>query len=230
MINAVEHTPEWLKVTFDDGSVQDYPTLWLRDNIPNGRHRPEGQRVFDINLLPADLAISEAAINNGGVKVVFSEGTSDLFPAQFLRAHPLAGSAEGEVTPPPQLWGSERQEHLEFADYGRLLADTDARLSWLQHLRDFGYALLQNTPAEAGTVLKAVDLFGFVRETNYGRLFDVVVRPDPANLANTSARIGMHTDNPYRDPVPGLQLLHCIVKGYPWLDFGNSRGIKKAWC
>jgi len=40
---------------------------------------------------------------------------------------------------------------------------------------------------------------------------DVRIEPDPANLAFTGLRIGMHTDNPYRDPVPGLQLLHCLV-------------------
>ncbi len=43
------------------------------------------------------------------------------------------------------------------------------------------------------------------------RRFDVRVEPDPANLAFASSRIGMHTDNPYRDPVPGLQLLHCLI-------------------
>ena len=211
MMSAVEHNPHWMKVTFEDGEAWDYPTVWLRDNIPTGRHRNEGQRLFDINLLPADLAISEAVLNNGGVQVAFSDGTTDLFPATFLRAHPLAGSHEGEVTPPPSLWGSERQELLEFADYQRLVSDDQARAEWLRHLRDSGYALVENTPAEEGTVTRVVGLFGFVRETNYGTLFDVVVRPDPANLANTSARIGMHTDNPYRDPVPGLQLLHCIV-------------------
>ena len=51
-----------------------------------------------------------------------------------------------------------------------------------------------------------VDLFGYVRETNYGRVFDVKIEPDPANLAFTSRRIGMHTDNPYRDPGPGDRL------------------------
>jgi alpha-ketoglutarate-dependent taurine dioxygenase len=55
-----------------------------------------------------------------------------------------------------------------------------------------------------------VDLFGFVRETNYGRLFDVRSEPDPINLAYTGLGLQVHTDNPYRDPVPGLQLLHCL--------------------
>ncbi|HLN69345.1 MAG TPA: HD domain-containing protein [Streptosporangiaceae bacterium] len=56
-------------------------------------------------------------------------------------------------------------------------------------------------PAEPGTVLEVAASFGFVRETNYGRLFDVRVEPRPGNLAYTSRRILPHTDNPYRDPV-----------------------------
>ena len=54
------------------------------------------------------------------------------------------------------------------------------------------------------------ETFGYVRETNYGRIFDVRVVADPANLAFTSRAIAPHTDNPYRDPVPTLQLLHCL--------------------
>ena len=49
-----------------------------------------------------------------------------------------------------------------------------------------------------------------MRETNYGRLFDVRSMTDPTNLAYTGLGLAPHTDNPYRDPPPGLQLLHCI--------------------
>jgi gamma-butyrobetaine dioxygenase len=59
-------------------------------------------------------------------------------------------------------------------------------------------------------VLAVAQTFGFVRETNYGRLFEVRVEDSPNNLAFTSAAIAPHTDNPYRDPVPTLQLLHCL--------------------
>jgi gamma-butyrobetaine dioxygenase len=51
---------------------------------------------------------------------------------------------------------------------------------------------------------------GYVRETNYGRLFDVRAEPAAANLAFTRLPIAPHTDNPYRDPVPTIQLLHCL--------------------
>jgi gamma-butyrobetaine dioxygenase len=36
------------------------------------------------------------------------------------------------------------------------------------------------------------------------------VRIDATNLANTAMALSLHTDNPYRRPVPTLQLLHCI--------------------
>ena len=52
---------------------------------------------------------------------------------------------------------------------------------------------------------------GHVRKTNYGSIFDVIdLGAKATNLANTNVRIPAHTDNPYRDPVPGVQLLHCL--------------------
>jgi gamma-butyrobetaine dioxygenase len=35
--------------------------------------------------------------------------------------------------------------------------------------------------------------------------------PDASDLAYTSIPLDPHTDNPYRTPVPGIQLLHCLV-------------------
>ena len=54
-------------------------------------------------------------------------------------------------------------------------------------------------PPVSGTVLEVARSFGFVRETNYGTLFDVRVEPDPNNLAFTAVPLSPHTDNPYRD-------------------------------
>ena len=49
-----------------------------------------------------------------------------------------------------------------------------------------------------------------MRETNYGRWFEVRAEVNPNNLAYTNLGLQAHTDNPYRDPVPTLQLLACI--------------------
>ena len=56
-----------------------------------------------------------------------------------------------------------------------------------------------------------VALFGYVRETVIMGVFLMcAAKIDPTNLAYTRAGLQVHTDNPYRDPVPSLQLLYCL--------------------
>ena len=57
-------------------------------------------------------------------------------------------------------------------------------------------------------------------------LFDVRVEPSPDNLAYTSREILPHTDNPYRDPVPTIQLLHCLRTA----DDGGDTGLVDGFC
>ena len=49
-----------------------------------------------------------------------------------------------------------------------------------------------------------------MRETNYGKWFEVRTEVNPTNLAYTGLGLQAHTDNPYRDPVPTLQVLYCL--------------------
>jgi alpha-ketoglutarate-dependent taurine dioxygenase len=61
-------------------------------------------------------------------------------------------------------------------------------------------------------------------------------RPDPrtedakrlSNLAFTSLPISPHTDNPYRDPVPTVQLLHCLHNAADGGDSGFVDGFHAA--
>jgi len=82
---------------------------------------------------------------------------------------------------------------------------------WLDELLRLGFIVFTGVPAEAGAVLKVAETFGFTRVTNFGALFDVRSTPEASDLAYTALSLDAHTDNPYRDPVPGVQLLHCLV-------------------
>ena len=56
-------------------------------------------------------------------------------------------------------------------------------------------------------------LIGRVLETNYGLTFDVRSLPQPENLAYSDLGLGLHTDNPYREPgarVPGPARTHYL--------------------
>ena len=49
------------------------------------------------------------------------------------------------------------------------------------------------------------------RESFTTERFDVRSVPQPENLAYSDLGLGLHTDNPYRDPVPGFQALHALI-------------------
>ena len=55
-----------------------------------------------------------------------------------------------------------------------------------------------------------MDLFGYFRETKYDRHFEVRTEVNPTNLAYTGLGLQAHTDNPYRDPVPTIQVLYYL--------------------
>jgi len=108
------------------------------------------------------------------------------------------------------LWQADRNGELVWMDYDEVLGSRQARAQWLQALADYGIAFLRGVPCQDGQVLEVARLIGYVRETNYGKVFDVRSVANPNNLAYSDLRLGLHIDNPYRDPVPGLQIHHCV--------------------
>jgi gamma-butyrobetaine dioxygenase len=180
----------------------EFHPLWLRDNCPCPECRHEsGQRLLDTRSIPDDLEV--VAVD--GCTVTFSDGHESVFDSAWLRGH------AGE--PPVHrrwLWGAEIQESLPVARFGDVIEGGSALRDWLSRVDELGFAILTGGPTEPETVTRVAALFGFVRETNYGRLFDVKTVVNPTNLAFTGLGLGAHTDNPYREPTPTLQLLHCL--------------------
>ncbi len=195
-----------LRIDWPDGGSSTFHVVWLRDNCPCSECRHDnGQRLLDTRAIRDDLALVSARIEDGTVQTVFSDGHRSRFGADWLRA--------GWQGAPRRcrLWGAEIQDELPVGCYEDVAAGGDALCRWLAAVDELGFAILTGCPTEPGTVTRVAELFGFVRETNYGRLFDVRSVVNPTNLAYTGLGLGAHTDNPYREPTPTLQLLHCLA-------------------
>ena len=90
-------------------------------------------------------------------------------------------------------------------------ASESERLAWVEAFLSYGFVIFEGVPTTPGTVLEVGATFGFTRETNFGAFFNVRSEPNASDLAYTSLHLDPHTDNPYRSPVPGVQLLHCLA-------------------
>jgi gamma-butyrobetaine dioxygenase len=199
-----------LTTKWPDGHRSAYDAVWLRDNCPclDCRH-PSGQRLLDSRAIPDGLGLVSAEAVDGVVRVEFADGHRTELDAEWLRAHCYCEAEAGDART-RRLWDAGIAAELPSLAYDEVAAGGDALRRWLGWVDELGFAILTAGPTEPGTVTRVAELFGFVRETNYGRLFDVRSVVDPTNLAYTGLGLGAHTDNPYRDPVPTLQLLHCL--------------------
>ncbi|MFD7983296.1 TauD/TfdA family dioxygenase [Kitasatospora indigofera] len=207
---------------------------WLRDNCPcpECRDPRNGQKLFQITDLPEDLAIVERDERDGRLAVLWSDGHRSRYPLEWLDAEDTGGTGgtgDGRSEAGKRLWAAaDFAAGLPEADWAAYLADPAERAAVLGAVLRSGFAVLRGVPAVEGQVLDVARTFGYVRETNYGRLFDVRVEADPNNLAFTSAAIAPHSDNPYRDPVPTLQLLHCLDNSAVGGDSGLVDGFRAA--
>jgi gamma-butyrobetaine hydroxylase len=208
---AIEDGGGMLSLTWSDGRASRFPAIWLADNRPESRRGDEGQRLGDVLELPETVSLRGAAVVGAGVEVAFScFDSSSLFAAAWLRAYALDAASRADRRRAITLWDATLGEQIPAESYDAVTGDAAALSRWLGAVDRLGFALLHGVPTIPGTVCEVVRLFGYVRETNYGRLFDVVSVEEPQNLAFTALALGNHTDNPYRDPVPQLQLLHCL--------------------
>ena len=185
-----------------------WPAIWLRDNCPcpDCRVPGSGQKLFQITDLPEDLVVTAVEQDPTTVTVTFGpDGHRSVFGRDWLAA---AGRADFRTEDGKRLWSGPGAP-VPTGDWERYRADPRHRAEMLDAVLTGGFALLRGVPVQAGMVAMVAGTFGHVRETNYGRVFDVRVESTPANLASTGLALSPHTDNPYRDPVPTVQLLHC---------------------
>lgn len=215
----VEIAGRRLAIAWPDGRRSAFPLIWLRDNClcPLCRHPGNGQRLLDTLDLPELPTLAAAALAPDGALLLrwAADGHESRYPAAWLAAHDLAPAARAARRPQPRLWGAEIADALPEASWPAMLADPAAERAALALFRERGFLILRRVPTEPGMVATVGDRLGHVRVTNYGRLFDVMSVPNPNNLAYTAVALGVHTDNPYRDPTPGIQLLHCLVAEAP---------------
>ena len=196
-----------VQFVWSDGFAAEFASAWLLDNAGSPGNPDRGQRVTTLQSLAAAGPIQNITITKDAARL---ELASEIFEwrGEHLRTQAeKASSALRETI----LWSHATDIAARPAiPHPEYLTDDGVLETALSETVQFGLVRFRDAGLKLDEVERTVGRFGFIRETNYGRLFEVRVVADPDNLANTARALEPHTDNPYRDPAPTLQLLHCI--------------------
>jgi [2-(trimethylamino)ethyl]phosphonate dioxygenase len=197
-------------------STNRFHAIWLRDNAndPETRAPANGQRLIALRDIPTDTHIESVELEENSIKVCLSPEMKVVYyniDWLEMNAYDTGLSLHrGWTAPSIKLWDSTLMGELPTSDFEKILGGGIALRNWLEYVKCYGFGRIVNGPIEEGALFKIVDLFGYVRETNYGRHFEVRTEVNPTNLAFTGLGLQAHTDNPYRDPVPTIQVLYCL--------------------
>ena len=199
------------KVFFNNGSQKkEIHPFWLRERVDGEEFLDKGtqQRLFDPTSLNSDIRINNASIDNNFLEINFNDGVNsklniEKLALDFFNEDTVIKSIE------KSKWNSSLNNIKNFS-YKENFFESKEMYDLLVSFYKYGFVVISNVPTNNNFIVKFANSIGSVRRTNFGEYFDVKSKPDPNDLAYTSLHLAPHTDNPYRNPVPCIQLLHCI--------------------
>ncbi|KAK5117704.1 hypothetical protein LTR62_005128 [Meristemomyces frigidus] len=94
--------------------------------------------------------------------------------------------------------------------YEQYMGDDSILIKALNQLHRYGLVFVEDVPGIEQAVTEIVERIGPLKNTFYGRTWDVRSVPQAKNVAYTAQDLGFHMDLMYMQQPPHLQFLHCI--------------------
>lgn len=208
-----------LTVTWDDGATGQFHLLWLRDHCACSicRHPQTRERLFRLIDLPETLPAPRVEVTTiGALRLLWPpmgafDAHESLFDPGWLRQRATPQSIDtingGEKT----HWDASIAGNVPVVWHVDFIGSDNGVADWLHALDSHGLVLLRDGPLADQEVLRVAERVGWPRETNFGRHFDVVSKPDPNNAAFTAEALEPHVDLPNWQRPPDFQLLYCLA-------------------
>ena len=198
------------KVFFEkQGAKKEIHPFWLRErvNSENFLDQKTQQRLFDPTMLKNSSEISKVNISDKFLEVSFKDGSyAKLVIENILKEF----EKDNELYFIDKIsWKSDFQNNNIYK-FNKNFFEEKIMYESLLDFYKYGFVIFENVPTQDNFIVNFANSIGSIRPTNFGEFFNVKSKPNPNDLAYTSLPLAPHTDNPYRKPVPCIQLLHCI--------------------
>ena len=210
-----------LNASWPDGLGLSCHRFWLRENAvgQGGVDLATREGILDPAHLNDDMAVLASAVSpEGDLEVIWSDsGERSVYHSGWLRHVAEQQHRPDSWLPKAVPWTTESLQSVPRVEGADLLSDDKPLRALLNSLLEWGVCVLERVPAKAGYLLELSERIGPVRDSNFGRLWDVRADVQVAgdaktnSTANTGLRLGPHSDLPTREIPPGFQFLHCII-------------------
>lgn len=186
----------------------DLHAMWLRDACTCGecRRPASNERLVDIDSISPDLTILSAHLDNGRLTVELSDGHHAIIDSLWLRDHLASGDMSDNPAHGCLLWDATEPDVIG-AWHREALNDVNALRDWFESFGERAVASVQVHASGEPGLRSVAELLGPIRHTNYGDVWMVDATIEPVTAVDSERSLLVHTDLPYRDNAPGIQLM-----------------------
>lgn len=222
-----------LEVRYYDGEVSYHLAADLREHSPDKMttHPVTREALIEPVHVPAGFHITAADLRDDGfVDIIWSHRLSEqdtgrsVFHPGWLYQTGLSADTDFGADLAIQLWTAKTFGDIPVMNGQKLLEDKDAFYDFLVNFVRFGAVIVSQLPVKAEMIEILVGKIGVIRTSNFGRIFDVKIKPEADSNAYTGEELRAHTDLATREYMPGLQFLFCLQNeaegGYSTLSDG----------
>lgn len=193
-----------------DGEPKIFDSLFLRDSCtcPQCVDTSTKQKLFQTSDIPESLeGVARTVVDKERGWMVEIVWTNDI--PGYLSEHRTRHSFEwlqrtlnveselrgGVRSDERVLWDrdiiTKNNKWIEYEDY---MANDETLFSALTHLNKFGLLFLKGVPDSEKSVEDIAGRIGNLKDTLYGRTWDVKSKPNAKNIAYTHQSLGLHMD------------------------------------
>lgn len=217
---SIDPKEDGVTVHWTDGVSGFFHWVWLRDNClcPVCYHPAAWEKMHDFTLMDMDIVPINSVLEQGELVILWPEAAEDgsssthesRFNASWLRRFCYEDWARESTKPVVETWTARIGNNRPTVEHSDIMETDEGLMTWLQHLRRYGFAIVRNAPQTEGVVTESARRIGFLRQTHFGVDYTVMSKPNPENVAYTPVYVAPHTDLSYTQTPPGIQFLHCI--------------------
>ena len=169
-----------LEIRWSDGKVATFHYLWLRDNCPSGFHPSTQERLFNLTTVSPDIYATEGKFDQTTLSISWSEEAhKSTYQLQWLYKNAYSSDFKKPDTSVIVPWGTEILNEMHEVEYNDLMQDDLALFNWLKEVQKSGISYVRNVPCTDEGVTDVANRISFLRQTNFGTVFDVQSKPNP---------------------------------------------------
>ena len=196
------------KVFFEkEGLKKEIHPFWLRERVNEESFvdRATQQRLFDPTELKKNIEMKKLNLSEKFLEICFNDGVKTKLAIQSILKE---FSNINDIKFIEKIKWDSSLKNLNYFDFKENIFEEKIMYDALINFYKYGFIIFKNVPVQNNFIVNFANSIGSVRRTNFGEFFNVKSKPNPNDLAYTSLALAPHTDNPYRNPVPCIQMLH----------------------